>query len=181
MLERLGLTADQVEVMTFVRDAMNGALANAKMVQDHVVNGPYHFDYIDSDQQIAYAFTVGDHSFIGLTTGMAQWVFGAGDRLRSSLPVWEFVGLDLIPARLTRITFNFCSSIWRWPSLWRMNTVTTFLVISQTRSLRGTHGRHHFAAIFNRTLVKLQQTVTLPCTNTTSWCIRTSAHRWLRC
>ena len=92
-LERLGLTSEQVTLMVFVRDAMNGALANAKMVQDHVVTGPYHFDYIDSDQQSAYAFTGGDHSFIGLTTGMAQWVFGAGERLRSSLPVWEFVGL----------------------------------------------------------------------------------------
>jgi hypothetical protein len=93
-LGRLGLTVEHVRLMVFVRDAMNGALANAKMVPGHVVNGPYYFDYIDSEQQGACAFTEGDRSFIGLTIGMVQWVLGAGERLRSSVPLWELVGLD---------------------------------------------------------------------------------------
>lgn len=93
-LGTLDVTSEQLEFLIFFREAMNGALANAKIVPVHVVNGPYHFDWIDSDEQDAFAFSAGHYSFIGVTTGFAKWVFGAGSRLCASQLIWDFLGLD---------------------------------------------------------------------------------------
>jgi hypothetical protein len=93
VLDRFALAADEASWLVLVRDALNGALSEAKMNALHFPFGILYFDYIDAHESSAESFSGDGCSFIGLTIPMAKDVLRLARRLRTSADVWDAVGL----------------------------------------------------------------------------------------
>lgn len=63
-----GLPTTLQEQLRLIQDTFNIALSNERQgVVGHVDHPPFHIDYVDSDEENAFAFRYGGYSFIAIT------------------------------------------------------------------------------------------------------------------
>lgn len=85
-----------------LQDALNAALANENTgIAEHVEHGPFHFDYVDSDEANALAFCSDGYSFIGATVPLLLKLWESSVHVSRSTPVAAAFGGHLHGGDLT--------------------------------------------------------------------------------
>jgi hypothetical protein len=100
-----------------IQESYNKALNDEGNDRDHANHSPFHFDYIDSICENAYAFRYGCYSFIGITVGLITRISETRIRLSRSHRVATQLrvqptpeGRDALHTALFRIVLNFVVS-----------------------------------------------------------------------
>lgn len=83
-----------VDLLVQLQAAYNDALSKAKQVEAHAEHGILFFDWVDSEEPNALAFSYEGYAFVGMTIGLVNLSWELCTRLSESDGVREALGLN---------------------------------------------------------------------------------------